>query len=119
MKDARWGHSMVRLNDKTVLISGGVGDDGLPLSSVEKYDSMNSSIELLSSMQEARSGHRLLKDKNGDVYAIGGYGSEGTSLPSFEKYRVNSNQWNKLPDISSLGEPRTITPLQVPQNYLI
>ena len=100
MKDARWGHSMVWLDDKTVLISGGVGDDGLPLSSVEKYDSVNSSIELVSSMQETRSGHRLLKDKNGDVYAIGGYGSEGTSLPSFEKYRVNSNQWNKLPDMS-------------------
>ncbi len=100
MKDARWGHSMVALDDKTVLISGGVGTDGLPLSSVEKYYSMNSSIELLSSMQEARSGHRLLKDKNGDVYAIGGYGSDSTSLSSFEKYHVNSNQWNKLPDMS-------------------
>ena len=100
MKDARWGHSMVWLDDKTVLISGGVGDDGLPLSSVEKYDSVNSSMESLSSMEEARSGHGLLKDKNGNVYAIGGYGSEGISLPSSEKYHVSFDKWNKLPDMS-------------------
>ena len=82
--EPRWGHSMVLLDDDTVLISGGVGQDGFPITSVEKYDLKDSSIKVIASMGEARASHRLLKDSDGGVYALGGYGLDGRSLSSAE-----------------------------------
>jgi len=116
--EPRWGHSMVLLDDDTVLISGGVGRDGFPITSVEKYDLKDSSIKVTDSMKEARVSHHLLKDANGDVYAIGGYGLDGISLSSAEHYQVNLNKWNKLPDMSEKRAKHTAIILRN-QNILV
>ena len=116
--EPRWGHSMVLLDDDTVLISGGVGLDGFPITSVEKYDLKDSSIKVIASMGEARASHRLLKDSDGGVYALGGYGLDGRSLSSAEYYQPDLDEWDKLPDMSEKRAKHTAIILRN-QNILV
>jgi hypothetical protein len=72
MTTARCGHSATLLNDGTVLIAGGIGQSGPPLSSAEVYSPSAASFSAVGAMHTARAVHAATALYDGTVLVAGG-----------------------------------------------
>jgi hypothetical protein len=72
MTTARFGHSATLLNDGTVLIAGGAGQSGAPLSSAEVYSPSAASFSAVGAMHTARTFHTATALYDGTVLVAGG-----------------------------------------------
>jgi Kelch motif/Galactose oxidase, central domain len=81
----RSGHAATLLNNGKVLITGGVGQSGLPLSSAELYDPRTKTSTATGSMTMARVHHTSTLLADGTVLIAGG-DQNGTPLNTAEIY---------------------------------
>ncbi len=96
MEQARASHATVVLDDDGVLVSGGFGQDGKALASVERWDRQAGSWQPVAPMGEARFGHRALRLKDGSVLVTGGFGRDGKRLASAEIWSPATGHWRRL-----------------------
>ncbi len=89
MQFARASHTSTLLPDGRVLVVGGVGPDGIAISSVEIYDPSTNSWSAGAPLHYARSGHTATALYDGRVVIAGG--NDGANpLDSIEMYDVDA-----------------------------
>ncbi len=84
------------VNDGKIYVIGGSLADGERVGTVDIYDIATDSWSEGMPMPTARECDLILR--NGIIYALGGYDGKN-SLPVFEAYNIQSNSWEKLPDL--------------------
>ncbi len=72
MTTARCGHTATRLNDGTVLITGGTAQSGKPIASAEIFNPATNSFSAVGSLHTARSVHAATLLRDGTVLIAGG-----------------------------------------------
>jgi N-acetylneuraminic acid mutarotase len=80
--------------DNLLYISGGRTKSGNISKEFFSFNSDTSELKRLSDMVKERCSHSLLYSN--EIYAVGGY-SNNTA----ERYYINTNKWEKLPDLNS------------------
>ncbi|MBJ6724954.1 kelch repeat-containing protein [Geomesophilobacter sediminis] len=85
MNVARSGHAATLLPDGRVLISGGFGANGVPLTSCEIFDPVSASFSYAGDLLEPRAFHSAVLLPSGIIVISGGTGSLG-ALSSVEVY---------------------------------
>jgi hypothetical protein len=77
MSVPRYNHTATLLRDGRVLVAGGYGIDGRPLSTAEIYDPRTAKWSETGSMNSPHAGHRAVLQKDGKVLVYtGGFNSE-------------------------------------------
>jgi peroxiredoxin/endonuclease III len=84
------------VSDGKIYVIGGSLVDGERVGTVDIYDIAADSWSEGEMMPTARECDLVLRD--GTIYALGGYDGKN-SLPVFEAYDIQSNRWEKLPDL--------------------
>ena len=89
------GMASVRWNNSVILM-GGVDENGNALNTVVKYDVKTGKSELLPPMEYKRRGCAAVVTEN-VVVVMGGWNKEQRQLNSVECFRFDRNVWEKLP----------------------
>ena len=89
MPTGRFGPGVAALDNK-IYVTGGSGDDGQTMSSVDCYDPDTNTWSQMANMNIARYGHSLVS-LHGRLYAIGGW-----KVDSVEVYDPDNNTWTLL-----------------------
>ena len=107
LREARYGHGLVLLNDGRALAAGGRNNThGDSLSSVEIFDPKTGAWSEASSMRRARDSFALAVLPDGRVLAAGGYqavSGRGTQIAAAEIFSPLSDAWS---EVEPLDEPR-------------
>lgn len=90
LTEARADVAAVRLDDDRVLLIGGDGVDGLPVSSVEVFE-IDGSLSAAAAMNEARSGAAAVRLSDGRVLVTGGSTTLDGVTSTTEIYDPSSN----------------------------
>ena len=90
MPTRRFGPGVAALDNK-IYVTGGSGDDGQTMSSVDCYDPDTNTWSQMANMNIARASHSLVS-LDGRLYAIGG----GYHVDSVEVYDPDNNTWTLL-----------------------
>jgi len=96
MTAARDGHTATLLANGSVLIAGGVDNDGNVLATTEVYDPATAQFSASASMTTSRYGHFAASLGNGDVLLGGGIDNAGSSLASAERYLAGGSAFKKV-----------------------
>lgn len=112
LREARWGHSAVLLDDKTVLVAGGMatrsGDSLKALRTAEIYHPDTRKWTDAIEMNDARAGHGAVVFKGGQVLVCGGTapvcGPADAALAFCELYTPGTKTWTPT---GSLSAPRS------------
>ena len=80
----RYFSAMTLLADNTILVTGGIGENGEALDSAEIYNPTAGNFYLVGRMTTARRGHNAVLLKNGRVLIAGGDNAVGIRLASAE-----------------------------------
>jgi hypothetical protein len=103
MKEARWFHSSVILNDGRILVAGGK-NEGAVLNSAELYDPVADTWTPTGSMSIPRCNFTMYKLVSGKVIAAGGLNDFGvTTTETSEIYDPVKGSWSAGP---SMSDPR-------------
>jgi len=89
----RWNHTATLLPNGNVLVTGGVGDNGVYLADSELYDPRTGQWHPTGAMNEARAYHTANLLPDGKVLAVGGINTAYTSLTSAELYDPATESW--------------------------
>ncbi|MGP3690085.1 Kelch repeat-containing protein [Streptomyces sp. IBSNAI002] len=109
LHQARWGHSAVLLDDKTVLVAGGVatrsGDSLGALRTAEIYHADTGKWTVATEMNDARTGHGAVLFKGGQVLVCGGTapvsGPADAALAFCELYNPATKTWTPTGSMSA------------------
>lgn len=97
MKTRRYFSSSTLLPNGTILITGGVGEDGMALASAEIYNPISNSFsDTRLQMTIARRGHISILMQNGKVLICGGDDSQGTRLTSAEIFDPVTGKFSSI-----------------------
>jgi hypothetical protein len=94
MTIARSFHTATLLPNGLVLVSGGIGSDGLTVATAELYDTATGLWSATGGMADARTGHTATLLSNGLVLVAGGYTFSSTPLASAELYDPTTGLWS-------------------------
>ncbi|MGZ8160375.1 MAG: kelch repeat-containing protein [Methylobacter sp.] len=108
---ARAKHTATLLNDGTLMVAGGIGQDGKPLNAVEIWDPVERQWRDAPQLAMARSMHSATLLSDGRLMISGGLNADGMPLNSVEIWNPSSNTW-------SAGKP-LIYPLQAHASSLL
>jgi hypothetical protein len=92
MKQARSGATATRLQDGTVLITGGWGADGR-LASAELFDPNTNTFRQIAPLHRPRASHTATLLNNGDVMIVGGDSARRTLNLDIEVFNPKSKQF--------------------------
>ncbi len=97
MNEARMEHTMTRLQDGRVLITGGFGIGPITnaLDSVEIWDPATQSFSFAKPMHTRRARHAATLRSNGRVFVTGGYDSTIETAKA-EEYDPETGEWTEL-----------------------
>src|SRR5712691_5297902 len=109
MAEARRGASAALLSDGSVLITGGVGPDGL-LATAELY--ANGSWSAAAPMAIPRSEHRSVTLADGRVLVIGGKSTGGQPTWTAEIYDPASDRWSSVGNMAKARAGHTASLLR-------
>jgi N-acetylneuraminic acid mutarotase len=90
---ARIHHTATLLKDGRVMVIGGIGDDRVPLASVELYDPQTNQWHSGPALAIARSGHTANLLPDGRVLVTGGTDSAGNSVGLAEIWSAETAHW--------------------------
>jgi N-acetylneuraminic acid mutarotase len=97
------GHTATLLPNGRVLVTGGMKDDGGPLSSAELYDPVTETWSVTASMSVSRSDHAAVLLPDGRVLVAGGVGvslAQTQYLNSVEIYNPLTGTWSSTGSLS-------------------
>jgi hypothetical protein len=104
MATARASHEAALLQDGSVLVAGGVGNQGTSLASVERYVPSTSRWSSAASLRTARSSFGFAVLDTNAVVAAGGSRWDGVTsqvLAAAERFSLSSGTWTTLPSMAS------------------
>jgi len=93
MSTARVRHTATLLKDGRVMVIGGIGDDRIPLASVEIYDPRTNQWRAGPALAIARGGHTANLLPDGRVLVSGGTDSAGNSIGLAEIWSAETAEW--------------------------
>lgn len=99
MSSGRYHHASATISNK-ILVMGGCGQYGLPISSVEYYDPNRNKWNTVQSMLQPRWGCEA-GTVNDFVYVFGGRDSTWSWLTSIESYCMTNDTWTIVKHITS------------------
>ncbi|MEZ0228097.1 MAG: Kelch repeat-containing protein, partial [Planctomycetota bacterium] len=80
--------------DNVIYALGGRGTDGVPLSSVERFDPATNSWSTAPSMPSARYGFGAVALTDGRILVIGGWDANGDVISSIDAYDTATGAWS-------------------------
>lgn len=87
-------HTVTLLNDRRLLVAGGIGPGNRALSSVLIYDIQRETWTEVASMRMARFQHAALLLDDGRVLVTGGLNRPGSPMQGAEIYSPHSDSWS-------------------------
>jgi hypothetical protein len=105
---ARWQHTATLLDDGTVLVVGGVGDNSEPLASAELYDPVSQRFTAVADLGQAAVLHTSTLLDDARVLVISGYGGK---LPSAEVFDPATRSFTDAGSLHSIRNSHRTTRL--------
>jgi hypothetical protein len=99
MNSARVNHTMTKLQDGRVLVTGGMSAPLTALSTTEIYSTVTNLWTPAAPMHTARANHTAVLLVNGSVLVTGGGTGPGLGLSKAEIYNPTLNKWYDVPDM--------------------
>ncbi|MCG3159248.1 MAG: hypothetical protein JMDDDDMK_00234 [Acidobacteria bacterium] len=101
---ARRRHTATLLSNGKVIIAGGEGTSGAPLSEAEIFDTMGNGgagvFTQINNINHARSKHTAILMNDGQALIMGGEGASFQTLASAELYNPHTGQWSNTDGLS-------------------
>ena len=98
LNEGRWYHTATLLDDRTVLVAGGLGNDAF-LASVELYDPATGTWSTVAPLSGPRLGHTATRLRDGEVLVGGGApdGGVGDPMATTDLYDPSLGTWSPGP----------------------
>jgi hypothetical protein len=112
MSTARVHHTATLLKDGRVMVIGGIGDDRVPLASVEIYDPRTNQWQAGPALAIARGGHAANLLPDGRVLVSGGTDGAGYSVGLAEIWSAETAKWQPAGELLSPRSGHAATTLR-------
>jgi hypothetical protein len=107
LNTARYGHTATLLSSGKVLVTGGLGTNGIyaPLASAEIYNPSTRKWTFTGSMSVGRTAFTATLLQNGDLLVVGGTGYTANCFATAEIYNPSTGSWTET---GSMAQPRCL-----------